>query len=169
MKKTIAVIFALCLLLVPIVAVQAQTTAEVSLAFPEDPVYVSADDFIVLRIGWLACTPGFVRQYQSAAHYELELDGQPLITPGKNNQYYTSIEPFDGTFSYECLIPPHERQRSITDWRYPLGTLTPGTYEIYFRLWFDHRVNDGYDLDGDGKLDVYEGTLQERTKTLIVE
>lgn len=167
MKKMMVMFITICLLLVPIAAVQAQSTWFVSLDEDFTEIVPAGHD-IVLRLGWFACTPGFVRQYQSTARFELELDGQPLITPGKNDQYFTAVEPFDGFFGYECLIPPHDQKRSITDWRYPLGPLPEGDYTIYFRLWLDNRLFDGYDLDFDGKLDVYEGTMVEITKTLLV-
>lgn len=167
MKKLLVFSITLGLLLAPVTAVQAQSMVEISLGFAPDTVYVQAGDYIVLRTGWGACTRGLVRKYQNAAHYELMLDDVPLITPGEDDQYFTPIEPLPNP-GWNCITAPHGRNTSVTDWRYPLGTLGSGTYEIYFHQWVDRKVTDGADGDYDGRLDVYEGTIRERIITLIV-
>ncbi len=168
MRKIIVAFIVLGLILATTLPAQAQDTVEITLHISPDIVYASTSDDIVLRSGWAACTYGLVKSFQHAASYMLMLDGTLLVSPENDNLYFTPIEPADIP-THACITAPHGENLSKTDWRYPLGQLEAGTYEIYIHVWFEHRIIDGGDYDGDGHVDFMEGTLFERTITLIVE
>jgi len=171
MKKLIVVITVLGLLFVPILTVQAQTnsvTVYVNLNFSTDPVYVNADNYIVLRHGWGTCTPGFVKAYLSAVHTEVTINGVLVSTADGKDQYWDKITRAPDTYWVKSCIVGNQKTSSVVQWNYPLGTLNPGEYEINFYYWLDHPIVDGADYDGDGKMDKFEGILNDRTFTIIV-
>ena len=171
MKQLIVALSVFSLLFVPISTVQAQTNGEtivVNLNIAPDPVYVNADDYIVLRHGWGACTPGFIQQYLNAVHTEVTINDVLVSEADGNDQYWGAItEAPDGNWVSSCIAGNQHSSR-VVDWRYPLGTLTPGAYVIHFYYWFDHKIADGADYDGDGHLDIFEGVFNDRTFTIIV-
>ena len=131
-----------------------------------DVVTVQAYDELVLRSGWRACTPGLVTAFVKAAHVDLTINGDPLYPEGDDTLYWDPIEPFE----FEgCTVAPNGNQASVSRWRYPLGSLLPGTYEVYAHMWLDHPIIDGRDEDGDGQMDVYKGTIIENTFTIVVK
>ncbi len=168
MRKIFVAFIVLGLIFATTLTAQAQETVEITLHNAPDIVYVQTGDNIILRTGWAACTYGLVRSFQNAANYKLMLDETVLVSPENDNAYFTPIEPADVT-THACIAAPNGQNLSKTDWRYPLGQLEAGTYEIYAHVWLDHRIIDGGDYDGDGHVDFMEGTLFERTITLIVE
>jgi len=172
MKKIIVVLTVLGLLFVPIFAVQAQTNGEtvyINLGFAPDPVYVSSSDYIVLRHGWGACTLGFVKLYLSAVHTEVTINGELVSVADGKDPYWGEITKTPDAYWVPNCIAGNQNTASSVYWNYPLGTLTTGEYVVHFYYWLDHKIVDGGDLDGDDYLDFYEGTLNDRYFTIIVE
>jgi len=170
MKKIIVALTVLGLLLVPLYAVQAQTNGEtvrISL-YNSGPVYVNANNYIVLHHGWMACTKGLVKAYQGAVYTETYInDDLIVLSEDEYNQYWMPINHYEGDLVQYC-IAGNQRTASFVYWEYPLGTLTTGEYEIHFEIGFDHPFIDGGDLDGDGRIDKYDGFWTERTFTIYV-
>ena len=136
------------------------------ISFWEDTVTVYNYDKIVLRAGWAACTPSLVKKLQKVSHIDITINGQPLYPEGDEALYWNPIEPIE---LEGCKIAPKGNKASVSEWRYSLGSLSPGIYEVYVHWWLDHAVKDGLDRDGDGKKDKYEGTLVENTITIVVK
>ena len=171
MKKILVALITLGLLLAPISAVQAQTNSEVriNLNFADDVVYVNADDYIVLFHGWGACTPGLIRSYLSAVHTELYIDDVLVSTADGKDQYWGPITKVQDAWFTPYCIAGNQNTFSLIYWEYPLGTLTLGEYEVDFYYRLDHRVIDGADSDGDGRLDSWIGPFRDKIFTIIVE
>jgi hypothetical protein len=171
MKKIIVALIVLGLLLVPMYVVQAQTNSEavyINLNIAPDTVDVKADNYIVLRHGWGACTPGFIKMYLSAVDTELRINGVLVSAADGHDQYWGPINKAPDAYWVPYCIAGNQNTSSVIDWQYPLGYLTPGEYEVSFYYWLDHPVIDGADLDEDGRLDIREGLFNERTFTIVV-
>jgi hypothetical protein len=134
--------------------------------FWRDELTAHTYDEIVLQAGWGACTQGLVKAFQQAAHIDITINGEPLYPAGDEALYWgaTELMELEG-----CKAAPSGDQASVAKWRYPLGSLEPGIYEVYVHYWLDHPIIDGGDWDGDGKMDKIEGTLVENTITIVVK
>jgi hypothetical protein len=131
-----------------------------------DEVIAHTHDEIVLRAGWGACTKGLVKAFQKAAHIDITINREPLYPEGDEALYWSAIEPIE---LEGCKAAPNGSQASGSAWRYSLGSLEQGVYEVYVHWWLDHPIVDGGDWDGDGKMDRVEGTLVENTITIVVK
>lgn len=86
-KKTGSLALAVLLLvvlLIPTAAAQTETSeVEISVLLDGYHYKVTTDDTLVLRSGWLACSPGLVRAFMPAGNYRVTLVGSPapLLTP----------------------------------------------------------------------------------------
>ena len=173
MNKFVVALTVLCVLLAPITAVQAQSGNDfryISLHFAGDTVYVDAGDYIVLGHGWAACTRGFVDAYLTTVHTELSIDGGPIYSADRTDQYWGPIEfSADEEGAPQYCIAGNKKGMWSAHWDYPLGVLGIGEYEVYFNHWMDHPVLDGGDYDGDGHPDKPAVYNRERTFTIIVE
>ena len=171
MKQLMVVLSVFSLLFVPLFTVQAQTSGEplyVNLSMAPDPLYVQANDYIVLRHGWGACTSGFIQTYLSAVHTEVTInDVLVSAADGRDPHWGAITKAPDGYWNPSC-IAGNQNTSSIVDWRYPLGTLPPGEYVVHFYYWFDHQIADGGDYDGDGHLDMFKGVFNDRSFTILV-
>jgi hypothetical protein len=169
MKKLLVVLITLGLLLAPISAVQAQSNGEtvtVNLSF-DNTVYVNAGDYIMLTHGWGACTRGLVKLYLSAVYTEVHLDGVLISMADGKDQHWGPITESTNTSWASCIAGDKE-SGWVSNWQYPLGALSTGEYEVHFYYWLDHPIHDGGDYDNDGRPDLFEGLLQDRTITIIV-
>ena len=165
-KKLFVISVLLCLALVPISATtfaQSPESVEINPLFL-DQVTVSTDQELILRAGGGACTRGLVEAYITAAHYEWYLDGVPIFLGEGTAQYFEPIEVI-GPVDW-CVAGNGTMWGSF--WRYSIGPLAAGTYEISVLQWLDHPVIDGADWDGDGRLDRHGDTPWEGTVTVSV-
>lgn len=166
MKKKIIIFIALTLLLTTITVAHAQDPIYIPI-HRYGEYYVSATDEIELGTGWLACTPGLANIYKNSTNFVITLNGEFLYETTRHDPYWSPVirteEPIEG-----CLAAPSGAMGSIVRWRLPLGTLDPGTYEFTSHLSLAHKITDGYDSDGDGMIDFFEGSFG-REFTIIVE
>ena len=167
MRKLVVISVLLCLAFAPISATafaQSSDSVEINPLFVDEKT-VSTDQELILRAGWGACTRGLVRAYITAAHYEWTLDGTPISLDEETAQYFGPIEAVGP--SDTCVAGNGTLWASL--WRYSIGTLDPGTYEISVHQWLDHPVIDGGDYDGDGRMDRFGDQASEGTVTVTVQ
>ena len=168
MKKRIVVYLILCLacaLASTSALAQSEDDSVLILPWKQDEITVSADQELILGWEWIACTPGLVQAYLTAVHPQWSLDDEPILSDEEASQYWGPIESRgegDG-----CLVGRGTTWGS--SWRYSIGTLAPGVYEIRLLHWLDHPVIDGGDWDGDGKIDRWAGPMSDDTVTVYVE
>jgi hypothetical protein len=168
MKKLVVVSLLLCLAFAPASAtVFAQSGNNIVLIYPlfQDEITVTTEQELILGFGWAACTPGLVRSYITAAHYEWYLDSVLIVPDVDAAQYFGPIQPA-GPVPW-CLIGKGTSWKSY--WTYSIGTLDSGTYVIRVISWLDHEVIDGSDIDGDGRLDHWGDTIWDGTVTVYVK
>jgi hypothetical protein len=168
MKKLVVISLLLCLAfaLPPATGfAQSGDDSVVINPYQQDYVTVSTNDDLILGFGWAACTPGLVQAYITAAHYQWTLDGDPIFSGEETAQYFGPIYPLGAC--HWCLIG--NGTGWMSSFRYSIGTLTPGTYEIRLLHRLDHPVIDGADLDGDGRLDRREGEVEYAVTVHVVE
>jgi hypothetical protein len=151
MKKLIGIAMLLIMALAPITAF-AQSENQVVI-FPgfQDEVTVTTEDELVLGIGWGACTPGLVQAWTGVADYYWSMDGDLILSPKEAKAYWGPVES-RGPNPY-CLIGAGNLWAS--SWRYSIGSLPVGDYEINLTYGPNHKMTDGADSDEDGKLDFY--------------
>jgi hypothetical protein len=137
------------------------------LLFPDgSTITISSDQEIILGFGWGACTPGLVRAYIHAAHLDWSLNGQLIFPSDEASQYWVLIGPIDPSTGGTCIAGNGTLWGAR--WRYSMGNLGPGIHQIHFHHWVSHRIIDGWDSDGDGKMEVYNGTLDDWSVTVNV-
>ena len=173
MKKLIVVFIALGLVLATISVAQAQET--ISIRLPKltpnqpDEYTINQGVNVELYTGWGACTPGLAKLWTTVYRGELTVNGELLYDTVTNDPYYTKVEPHENPIvDAPCIIAPSGDKKSVAYWRYPLGVLDLGTYEIHYRGWLVRRITDGYDANYDGELDYYEGERTNRTITITI-
>jgi len=118
----------------------------------QDEVTVTSEDEIILGIGWGACTPGLVTAWLHAADYHWYMDGNPILSSKQAANYWSPVESRGPNPA--CLIGTGELWAA--SWSYSIGSLSVGDYEISLIYGTDHKMTDGGDSDGDGKLDFYQ-------------
>jgi hypothetical protein len=167
MKKTLAVVIALILLLTAVVAAQAQDQTLIVLLW-DGEYTVNPDDTVYLVFGWGACNQGLLKTAQNAFGLEITVDGDPFYQMVKKDPYWGAPYPIG---PFEACIPAESASPVESDWFFPLDLSQfelDQEYEFSTIMWFDHLVTDGQDLDGDGKPDFYSGELISSTITLTV-
>jgi hypothetical protein len=168
MKKTLAVVIALILLLTAVVAAQAQDETLIFLLWSGAEYTVNPDETVYLVFGWGACNQGLLKAAQNAFGLEITLDGEPFYQMVKKDPYWGAPYPI-GPFE-EC-IPAESASPVESDWFFPLDLSQfelDEEYEFSTSMWVDHQITDGFDSDGDGKPDFYSGVLYSGTVTLTV-
>jgi len=122
--------------------------------FPDfqDEVFVTSEDEIILGTGWGACTPGLVTAWLHAADYHWYMDGNPIVSSKQATNYWGPVASRGPNTA--CLIGTGELWAA--SWRYSIGSLSVGDYEISLIYGTDHKMTDGGDSDGDGRLDFYQ-------------
>lgn len=152
MKKLIVASLLLVLMIAPVNIAFAQTGDQILVSPPfQDEITVTTEDELVLSIGWGACTPGLVKAWINIADYHWYKDGNPILSAAQATNYWGPIE-LRGP-NPVCLIGTGNMWAA--SWRYSIGSLSAGDYEISLIYGTDHKMTDGGDSDGDGQLDFY--------------
>lgn len=151
MKKLIVISAILVLLIVP-TTVFAQSNQVFVFPSFQDEVTVTTQDEIILGIGWGACTPGLVTAWIHAADYHWSMDSTPILSAKQAANYWGPVESRGPNSA--CLIGAGNLWAA--SWRYSIGSLSAGDYEISLIYGTDHKMTDGGDSDGDGQLDFYQ-------------
>ncbi len=174
MKKAIAT--ALILFVAVVLAITPVLAQEPVLVFPffsPPDIDVPAGQEVLVLTGWVACTRGLVRSFLTSIEVELFLDGQQQLSVEEADEIWGPIvdtfpngEPVDPT----GCIAGNEGQAWVTLWGYSLGAFDDvGAEHPLGMVWtYGHPVNDGFDLDGDGKPDKYTGSMDWSTTLHIV-
>ena len=131
--------------------------------------YAAEGQEVIIRGRWGACNRGLTTAapYKIAIEMEASLDGQPFLAidpPARD--YWSRPEIFDGDPG-PCLIPTDTIW--VTYWDYSLGQLSAGEYDVHFVYSMEKPFIDGGDYDGDGRMDVFSGVLQDNSITILVE
>jgi hypothetical protein len=173
MKKLITVSILVCLTIVLVYATAlAQSDFEFNPFRAQDgEIYnVSPGDNIIMDGGWAACRRGAVQMFLTASniHWTLYKEGSVFASDTDTSQYWGPLYEIPAVLPSACMGNPPEMVWS-TRWRYSLGYLEPGEYELEFYWWLDHPVTDVADYDGDGRPDIFEGVFKDAVFYIIVE
>jgi hypothetical protein len=165
MKKAIVGLIVLSLLITLTTTVFAQTGNQILvIPYYQDEITVTTEDELILAAGWAACTPGLVNAWINASYYQWYMDSIPILSADEALDYWGPIEP-RGPYPY-CLIGTGNIWGS--SWRYSIGSLSAGTYVISLTYGANHKIIDGGDYDGDGRLDFFEGQREEAVIVHVV-
>ena len=148
MKKLIVASLILLLMTAPSASAFAQSGSQVLIlpAF-QNEITVTSEDELILAIGWGACTPGLVKAWINAAYYQWYIND--ILSAEQALNYWGPIESRGPNSA--CLIGAGNLWAA--SWRYSIGSLPAGDYEISLIYGTNHKMIDGSDYDGDGKLD----------------
>ena len=157
MKKLLFLVIVFVLLLSSVGVAQAQDEVLILLPMLEEEYIVNPDQAVYIVFGWYACTPGLLKGVQNSLGLAITVDGDLLYELVHKDPYWET--PYSVGSLEECIPDPHAVP-TAADWIYPLDLSQfelDVKYEFSFSLWLDHKTVDGYDADGDGKPDMYEG------------
>lgn len=164
MKKLLIILIVLVLLLAAVTVAQADTY--VWLWGADGETYtVDQGESAGLYITWVTCNRGLARAFQNAVNIELTLDGAPLYQTMQNDPYW--IFEWDAGEWEDCYPDENSRPTGV-GWQISVQ-LPPGEYQIGYNIWLNNRLPDGFNSDGIGPPDFYEGVMQEGSFTLIFE
>ena len=130
-------------------------------------ITVSPDQEIILGIGWAACTLGLERAFIETVRLEWTFNDQLVLPHDEVFEYWSKIREVDPVPGGVCIAGNGTFWGS--SWRYSLGYLEPGSYQVHFLEWIAHPFTDGGDYNGDGKIDKFSGTLTDWSVTVNVE
>jgi len=99
---------------------------------------VPAGQAPALRWAWLTTTEAHTTDFINANKTTVTIDGVP----------YTGLEGYWGEVAFSA-----DDQGYKSVWIYRLPPLSPGAHRVEISISLDRAVTDGYDSDGDGKLD----------------
>ncbi len=167
MKKLIVVVVVLSLTMTlsPTV-VSAQSGGNSVLVSPwlDDEITVSPDQELILAWGWGACTPGLVTAFAKTVQVQWYLNGSSILPENEGIKYWGPVE--NRGPESQCLIGNGDLWGS--SWRYSLGHLSVGVYQVSMTWKLDHQLLDGGDWNGDGHLEFFQGEVTD-TITIYVE
>ena len=149
----------------------AQSDGEPVVIIPylSDPeIEITSNQEVILGARWGACSRGLAQAIHSSAGLGWAMNDVTLFSSQKEvKQYWGSPIPTD--IGEESCIAGDGRQVWWMHWRYSLGYLEPGDYEIRLHYWLARPTIDGGDYDGDGRPDIFVGSLVDNTITVHVE
>lgn len=163
MKKSLTLFLAFLLVLLAVVpsTVNANTTEEVVVApgrIPPDEngdriATVHANQFVILQVGWGACSKGLAQAWAKTALVQVQENAQTIVPSAESQQYWNKASSQAGDTS-ACIIPSDVIWAVY--WRYPLGTLSVGDHYYHIDYWNNVIHVDGGDYDNDGKIDIFD-------------
>ncbi len=112
------------------------------------PVFDSADSCMIIHFssGWIATTPGLVKEYIGAISYEkftLQKVGGPLIYNYESNKAFDLwLKPMALSPQDSGLVSPMPNLW-MSYWEVT-PQLNPGNYVFHYEVTLRHPVNDGY-------------------------
>ena len=130
---------------------------------------VSSNDDIVISIGWGTCSEGLQQDYIKSVNNKYLLNNEPLKDAQKKDKdlwmepYFVENAPWKDL----CIWDVDGVWQMA--WKYDLGKLDPGDYELVWERTYNFNVIDGYDQEGDGIPDVYGDFTRIVTTIHVVE
>jgi hypothetical protein len=132
-----------------------------------EPATMYAGTSSFLFYGWFTKEASSASEYPDQVQLKLYIDGEEWPDP---MMYWSSVKEVgdqsgDGVADFQV------------EWRYPLhiGTNSPqqhqldtGRHEVLLKISYLQPVQDGFDVDGNGELDIYQGT-ETYQRTVIVQ
>ena len=156
-------------------SIVASTLIAANMPAKKQPVHISAEsgevnigskEFGIARFGWSACSKGLEQDFIDHFVIKLELyqNGTLLQTVSTNRGHWTQngVDPIP-----QCL---HINEPQLAFWLFEaLKLKTPGTYTLRFYRERTAPLGDGFDLNGDGFMDIYPaGSFTTRDVTINV-
>ena len=132
-----------------------------------DIVIVDASQPVGVGINWDACRKALVDVALRVSHINLWLDNiawPPSESVGIADRMKAASKAEKETF--DCM--GHTEVVYGFAILYGLGELPPGDHPVHIIWRFDHPVPSGADEDGDGRPEIYRGTILDRTFTIRV-
>ncbi len=120
--------------------------------------YAPANTPLVLVLGWIAKTADAASEFASVVEFDLVLDGEHTTDLQGYWSEVTDYSDFDGDGLSDYQV----------EWKYPLGELSPGTYQVVGTTRYSHQITDGFDLDDNGSEDTY-GSDEVDSYSLFVD
>lgn len=107
--------------------------------FGDSPVYLDTGQPVILYWKWGAATDEYRQDYIAAASFALQLDGSFL----------------DLSNAAQSLHTCEEGGLCVT-WRLPPIMLERGNHKVIMTVTLARELTDGFDLDQNGELDIYD-------------
>lgn len=104
----------------------------------ENTLRMPADQPVLLHLGWLASSRSQANLFVDLAEITLKVNGQEYVG---FQEYWEPVLPYSNGYG--------------VDWNLPLVELSPGLHRIDYVIKLKEQITDGFDLDGNGKLDQY--------------
>jgi hypothetical protein len=120
--------------------------------FSEGYLQVKPNQEVILETRWLADSVALVEEYTDSFVFDIWINGIHLASDNCSWSEPEIVDDSDGDGDNEASVM----------WNCPLGTLTSGTHLLTTEAEYLWPLTDGLDLDGDGTLDEYSGTLSRQ-------
>lgn len=152
----------------------ASTLIAASVPTKKEPVYISArsgevtlgpKQSAIVRSGWGACSTGMIQDFKDHYAIKLELYQNDILlqTVTTDQGYWTESVAFAPNSS--CL---HVNEPQQAFWQFEdLDLKEPGTYTLWFFRDWTVPLGDGFDINGDGYMDIYPPGMFEPQQVTI--
>jgi len=171
MGKTITIILlvfvATILIFAPGLA-QSDGESVVIIPYLSDPeIHIYSNQEVILGARWGACSRGLAQAARSSARLGWTMDGETLFSSQKEVKQHWGPSVPEDIGDIPC-IAGDGMYLWRRHWRYSIGELDPGDYEIRLHYWLARPTVDGADYDGDGRPDIFVGTLVDIPVSVLV-